>query len=63
MNKKTRDGGWTALMFAAKAGAKKAIKVLIKAGANVNEANDLGLTPLAFSIGHYRSVYTTSYFV
>jgi ankyrin repeat protein len=48
-------GSWTALMYAARDGAKDAADALCKAGANVNLADPDGATPLELAIvnSHY----------
>ena len=48
-------GSWTALMYAARDGAKDAANALCKAGANVNLADPDGATPLELAImnSHY----------
>src|SRR4051794_15192206 len=40
------DHGTTALMYACSFGSPAAVKALLKAGAQVNTANELGATPL-----------------
>ena len=46
VNDVLQEGGWTALLAAAQEGHVALVKMLIKAGAKVDKANDDGCTPL-----------------
>ena len=50
---KDRRGG-TPLLYAAAFGSFEALQILVRSGADVNEANDFGATPLMFSINDPR---------
>lgn len=49
------EGGWTALMFAAKAGHESILLILIDAGADIHRTNDAGETPLHIAATYGRT--------